>query len=194
MSASAWRTYERDEYLLLDHGSGNRSRDGEGEIGENVITTFANTAQPLINYTTHDLVQAYDRDIACGCGRTWRYLDGAVLGRSDYMVTVRATNVYPASVENLVRRVEGVTQYFQLHLSRNVSGMDEMKILVEPERTLQKEHWGDLGNRIQKIVKDNIGLRMDVEVVEPQTIPRTDLKFKRIVDKRPQDVRRRLER
>ncbi|MEW6635327.1 MAG: hypothetical protein AB1425_00775 [Actinomycetota bacterium] len=166
----------------------------EGEIGENVITTFVNTAQPLINYTTHDLVQAYNHDIPCGCGRSWRYLDGAVLGRSDYMVTVRGTNVYPSSVENLVRRVDGVSQYFQLILSRNDSGLDEMKILMEPEKTLQIERWDSLGAEVQEVIKDNIGLRMDVEVVEPGTFPRTELKFKRILDKRPQEVRRRLER
>ncbi len=167
---------------------------GEGDIGENVITTFVNTAQPLINYTTHDLVQAYDHDIPCGCGRTWRYLEGSVLGRSDYMVTVRGTNVYPSSVENLVRRVEGVTQYFQLILSRNESGLDEIKIQLEPERTLGRERWDDIGVRVRGVIKDNIGLRMDVEVVEPETLPRSELKFKRIVDERPKDVRRKLER
>ncbi|HVB46678.1 MAG TPA: hypothetical protein VNF47_28765 [Streptosporangiaceae bacterium] len=72
---------------------------GDGEIGENIVTTFVNNAQPLINYNTHDLVRAYRHEIPCGCGRTWRYLDGVVLGRSDHMVSVRGTNVYPSAVE-----------------------------------------------------------------------------------------------
>lgn len=166
----------------------------EGEIGENVITTFVNTAQPLINYTTHDLIKAYNHDIPCGCERTWRYLEGSVLGRSDYMVTVRGTNVYPSSVENLVRRVEGVSQYFQLVLSRNDKGMDEMKIQLEPERTVLGDSRRAIASRVQKIIRDNIGLRMTVEVVEPETLPRTDLKFKRIVDNRPKELRRKLDR
>lgn len=167
---------------------------GNGEIGENVITTFVNTAQPLINYTTHDLVRGFNHDIPCGCGRTWRYLEGAVLGRSDNMITVKATNVYPTSVENLVRRIQGVSEYFQLVLTRDKSGLDQMTIRLEPEKSLGREDWDHLARQVQGIIKDNIGLRMDVEVVEPEMLPRSDLKFKRIVDLRPKEVRRQLER
>lgn len=166
----------------------------DGEVGENVITTFVNTAQPLINYTTHDLVNAYSHEVPCGCGRTWRYLEGSVLGRSDDMVTVRGTNVYPSSVDNLIRRVDGVTQYFQLILSRDKSGMDEMKIRLEPDGMPHKERWDEIGASVRDVIKDNIGLRMEVEVVEPGTLPRSELKFKRIVDERSKETRRKLER
>jgi phenylacetate-CoA ligase len=166
----------------------------EGEIGENVITTFVNTAQPLINYTTHDLVRAYNADIPCQCGRTWRYLDKAVLGRSDNMITVKATNVYPTAVENLIRRVEGVSEYFQLILTRDENGIEQMKIRLEPEKNTGREAWSSIAQQVQHIIKENIGLRMDVEVVEPETMPRSELKFTRIVDLRKKEFRRHLER
>jgi phenylacetate-CoA ligase len=167
----------------------------EGEIGENVITSFVNNAQPLINYNTHDLVRAFRDDIPCGCGRTWRYLDGVVLGRSDFMVTVRGTNVYATAVENLVLNVPGTTEHFQLVLTRDDKrGMDEMTVVLEPERALPREEWPAVGERVATRLRQTVGLRMPVEIVEPGTLPRTELKVKRIIDHRPQEVRRRLER
>ncbi|PLS18561.1 hypothetical protein CVD28_05330 [Bacillus sp. M6-12] len=174
----------------MDPQTGKEVKDGE--IGENVITTFVNNAQPLINYTTHDLVRSYNQNIPCGCGRTWRYLDGVVLGRSDNMITVKATNVYPSAIENLIRQVDGVSEYFQLILTRE-NGMDQMSIRLEPEKIVGKDSWEHLKLRTQSIIKQNIGLRMDVELVEPETLPRSELKFKRIVDNRPKDVRRELD-
>ena len=167
---------------------------GDGQIGENIITTFVNTSQPLINYTTHDLVRAYANEVPCGCGRTWRYLDKVVLGRSDNMITVKATNVYPTAVENLIRRVEGVSEYFQMILTRDSHGLDQMSIKLEPDPEVDAGSWKDISGQVQHLIKENIGLRMDIEVVENGSIPRTDLKFKRIVDLRPKEVRRHLER
>jgi phenylacetate-CoA ligase len=167
---------------------------GDGEIGENIITTFVNTAQPLINYTTHDLVKAYSNDINCGCGRTWRYLEKTVLGRSDDMITVKATNVYPTAVENLIRRVEGVSEYFQMILTRDANGLDQMSIRMEPKLDTHRNDWKTMEEKVQNIIKVNIGLRMDIEIVENGSIPRTDLKFKRIMDLRPKEIRRHLDR
>jgi phenylacetate-CoA ligase len=70
-----------------------------GVIGENVVTGYANTAQPLINYRTHDLVRRVE---GCACGRSWAKLEGSVLGRTDFMVTVRGTNVYQSADENIL--------------------------------------------------------------------------------------------
>ncbi len=176
-----------------DPASGNAA--AEGEIGENVVTTFVNSAQPLVNYDTHDLVQAYQQQIPCGCGRTWRYLDGAVLGRSDHMITVRGTNVYPSAVENLLMKVPGVSSYFQLVLSWDAgSGMDQMAVRLEPTSDARHDEWDSIARRVQTMIKDNVGVRMEAEVVEPGTLPRTDLKMKRIVDLRPAEVRRALDR
>lgn len=164
----------------------------DGELGENVITTYVNSAQPLINYRTHDLVRAFNRP-PCGCGRTWRYLDGVVLGRSDHMVTVKGTNVYPSAIENLLGQVAGVSSHFQLILRRE-RGLDQMEIRFEPDTSVPSSEWELLTARVTGLIKQAVGVRLDVTVVPSGELPRTDLKAKRIVDLRESGVRRLLER
>jgi phenylacetate-CoA ligase len=166
----------------------------DGEIGENVVTTFVNNAQPLINYNTHDLVRAYRERIPCGCGRTWRYLDGVVLGRSDQMVTVRGTNVYPSAVENVLYEVAGVSQFFQIVL-RHDDERDsaEVSVRVEPDEGCPHERWPTIQGDAEQALRKAVGLRMPVEMVEPGTLPRSELKAKRVVDLRPGGARRELD-
>jgi phenylacetate-CoA ligase len=176
----------------MDPSTGKEAMDGV--VGENIITTYVNNAQPLINYRTHDLVRAYIHENRCGCGRTWRYLDGVVLGRSDYMVTVRATNVYPSAVENIVLQVPGTTNYFQLVLTRDAGGLDQMEVIFEPEPDVPESERGTIAGQIQQLLKEKIGLRMKVSAIEAGSLPRSVEKFKRIVDQRPKDYRRELDR
>jgi phenylacetate-CoA ligase len=168
---------------------------GDGEIGENVVTTFVNNAQPLINYNTHDLVRAYRRDSPCGCGRTWRYLDGVVLGRSDHMVTVRGTNVYPSAVENVLHRVEGASQHFQIVLSHDdLRDCDEVAVRIEPHESWPSDRRAAVGAAAETALRAAIGLRMPVEVLDPGVLPRSELKARRILDLRPAGARRELDR
>lgn len=164
----------------------------EGAIGESVLTTYVNSAQPLINYRTHDLVRAFNHPV-CGCGCTWRYLDGVVLGRSDHMVTVKGTNVYPSAVENLIAGVPGVSPHFQLVLSRQGS-FDDLLIQFEPERSWSGQMGEKLAEEVVARIRDVVGVRLRAEVVPVGSIPRTDLKAKRIVDRRPPDLRRHLDK
>lgn len=168
---------------------------GDGDIGENVVTTFVNNAQPLINYNTHDLVRAYSHDIPCGCGRTWRYLDGVVLGRSDQMVTVRGTNVYPSAVENVLYRVAGVSQYFQIVLRHDATrDSDEVSVRIEPDASCSAERQREILVAAETALRAAVGLRMPVEILSPGTLPRTELKAERVVDLRPTTTRRELDR
>lgn len=164
----------------------------EGEIAENVVTSYANSAQPLINYRTHDLVRAYNRPV-CGCGTTWRYLDGVVLGRSDYMVTIKGTNVYPSAVENLISDVPGVSPYFQLVLSREGS-FDDLLIRLEPDAPVEPSERAAIAGNVVRRIKEVVGVRLRAEVVEPGSLPRSDLKAKRFVDLRRDEYRRELDR
>jgi len=164
----------------------------DGAIGENIITTYVNSAQPLINYRTHDLVQAYTHP-ACGCGRTWRYLAGVVLGRSDYMITVKGTNVYPSAVENLLGQIAGVSPHFQMVLTRE-KGLDEMTIEFEPLPELAPSEWSKVAQAVVHRIREVIGVRVEARAMPPGTLPRSDLKAKRIVDRRAREVRRVLDR
>lgn len=164
----------------------------EGEIGENIVTSYVNTAQPLLNYRTHDLVR---RRSTCVCGRTWAKFEGSVLGRTDFMVTVRGTNVYQTAVENLLAEVPGVSMHYELVLTREADN-DVMTVRFEPDKSIahSRELWekaaGDAAARIHAALH----VRLEVKPVEPESLPRYELKTKRIVDQRPKEFRRALDR
>ena len=162
----------------------------DGEIGENIVTGYGNTAQPLLNYRTHDLVR---RRSTCACGRTWSKLEGSVLGRTDFMVTVRGTNVYQTAVENILNKVEGISMHYELVLTHE-EGNDAMTVRFEPEASIDPDNWqqlaSDAGDRIHKALH----VRLKVVPVAPKSLPRFELKTKRIIDQRPKELRRALDR
>lgn len=162
----------------------------DGEIGENIVTGYGNTAQPLLNYRTHDLVR---RRSTCACGRTWSKLEGSVLGRTDFMVTVRGTNVYQTAVENILNKVEGISMHYELVLTHE-EGNDAMTVRFEPDASIDPANWqqlaSDAGDRIHKALH----VRLKVVPVAPKSLPRFELKTKRIIDQRPKELRRALDR
>ena len=162
----------------------------DGEIGELVVTSFANTAQPLLNYRTHDLVRSRS---TCRCGRTWMKLEGSVLGRADFMVTVRGTNVYQTAVENLLGETPGVSSFYELVLTRE-NDNDMMTVRCEPRRSIEPQEWEQLAQTIGDRIHRALRVRLRVEVVPHDTLPRYDIKTKRIIDQRPPEFRRALDR
>ena len=162
----------------------------EASIGENIVTGYANTAQPLLNYRTHDLVR---RRNSCDCGRTWTKFEGSVLGRTDFMVTVRGTNVYQTAVENILTEVEGVSMHYELILSHE-EGNDCMRVRFEPLASMEAAHWPRIAAQAQERIHKALHVRLEVVPVAPGTLPRFELKTKRIIDQRPKELRRMLDR
>ncbi|MBI4481783.1 MAG: hypothetical protein HY652_02720 [Acidobacteria bacterium] len=162
----------------------------EGEIGENIVTSYVNSAQPLLNYRTHDLVQ---RHLHCECGRTWHFLKGVVLGRSDFMVAIRGVNVYQTAVENVLGKIAGLSSHYELVITRD-RGLDEMTVRAEPVRDVVVSDYGKLASGVEQSIREALGVRLGVELVAPGSLPRYELKTKRIIDKRPKEVRRILDR
>jgi len=161
-----------------------------GAIGENIISSYTNSGQPLLNYRSHDLVRRV-RD--CGCGVTWDKLEGVVLGRTDFMITVRGTNVYPTAVENILGDTPGVSPFFQLVLDR-VDGNDRMTVEFEPEKHMPNRDWPKIAEQVQQAIRDALHVRLETRVIPPDGLPRYDLKTTRIVDNRPKELRRELDR
>ncbi len=174
----------------MDPGSGAEVADGK--IGENIVTSYANTAQPLLNYRTHDLVL---RRPSCACGRTWSKLEGAVLGRTDFMLTVRGTNVYQSAVENLVAETPGVGSAYELVLTREGDN-DVMTIRFEPsaEHAADPASWDGIGQRLSDRIHAALHVRLRVRPAPPNSLPRYELKTKRMIDQRPKEFRRALDR
>ena len=164
----------------------------DGEIGENIVTTYAQLAQPLLNYRSHDLVR---RRSSCACGRTWTKFEGAVLGRTDFMVTVRGTNVYQTAVENILAEVDGVSMHYELILTREGDN-DVMTVRFEPDKAIVDKRWlwEEAGKEAEERIHKVLHVRLNVVPVEPASLPRYELKTKRIFDQRPKEFRRALDR
>jgi phenylacetate-CoA ligase len=172
----------------MDPDSGAEVADGE--IGENIVTGYANTTQPLLNYRTHDLVR---RRSSCGCGRTWVKLDGAVLGRTDFMVTVRGTNVYQTAVENVLSSVDGISMHYELVLTHQ-DGNDAMTVRFEPDGERSAAELERIVREAGERIHAALHVRLALVPVAVGSLPRFELKTKRIIDQRPKELRRALDR
>jgi phenylacetate-CoA ligase len=150
-----------------------------GEMGERVVTSFGRGFIPVLRYRTRDFVVRVPGS-SCRCGRTFDVYDGGIRGRVDDMKLVRGTNVYPRAVEALVREHPEVDE-FQIHLYTADGIRDEIEILVEvPE--------GDVDVLCQRLAKEladaHESLRFRVRSVELGSLPRFELKAKRVNDER----------
>ena len=156
------------------------------DVGEHIVTSYTHFSQPFIKYRTHDLVRL-DQQHDHGCGWTWGHMPGSVLGRADFMVTIRGVNVYPTAVEQLIGDVPGLTSHYELHISRD-NGFDRMQVQVEaaPDATLEHEA---LARALADHLRINIGVRLEVTVVAPGFLPRYELKTKHVFDHRSAEDR-----
>jgi phenylacetate-CoA ligase len=153
-----------------------------GERGERVVTSLGRGFIPLIRYRTDDLVVKVPHT-ACGCGRTGDIYYGGIQGRWDDMKLIRGTNVYPRAVESIVRECAAVDE-FQVVLTRE-NLLDEVTVLVELKAG-REDHWPLLSNRLSRdLAEAHEGLRFGVQQAEPNSLPRYELKARRLVDKRP---------
>jgi len=157
----------------------------EGEVGERIVTNLSNYSTVYINYRTHDLVRPF---YSCSCGCTWVYYQGGVLSRTDNMLIYKGTNVYQTAVENIVSSFPGASDYFQLILSRE-KDEDKMIIKLEPKEDLPAKKYGELAEGIKAEIKAKIGVVIPVEIVLGGSLPRYDVKTKRVIDERPEEYK-----
>lgn len=142
-----------------------------GERGELVITNLGRWGFPLIRYRTGDLVEV-NLD-PCACGRTFLRFQGGILGRADDMVTVRGVNVFPAGVENIIRKFVEVDE-FRITVSK-VKQMDEMDIEVELCEGADPAVIHSIAERLDSV----LAFRPRVHSVGRNVLPRFDMKAKR---------------
>ncbi len=146
-----------------------------GEAGELILTNLGRWGYPVIRYRTGDSVRISKE--ACSCGRTYKLLEGGVIGRTDSMVIVRGINIYPSSVEAIIREIIP-TDEFRLIFSK-VNDLDELEVEVEiAQNELEKREI------LQTLFRERLALRVAVRAIEPGTFPRFQLKARRVIDKR----------
>ncbi len=155
----------------------------EGAEGELVLTTLSKRAMPMIRYRTRDITAFIPGP--CGCGRTLRRIR-RIGRRSDDMFIIRGVNVFPSQIESALLAVEGTLPHYQIILTRR-RGLDEIEVLVEVTPEVFSDEIGALEaleGRLAESLEHRLGLRVDVRLVEPHTIARSEGKAQRVIDRR----------
>jgi phenylacetate-CoA ligase len=154
-----------------------------GQKGELTITILQKEALPMIRYRIGDITTMED-DI-CACGRTHPRIQ-RIQGRVDDMLIIRGINVFPSQVEYALMAIPEVGQHFQIVVERK-GALDDMLIRVE----LKTESFSDKITDIMKIrqkvehrLRNSLNVNVNVELVEPGSLPRFEGKAKRVIDKR----------
>jgi len=154
-----------------------------GETGELVFTSITKEAFPVIRYRTRDISSLNPEP--CVCGRTFVRME-RVTGRSDDMIIVRGVNVFPSQIESVLIGIEGIEPHYQLVVDRE-GNLDTLDVQVEVnERIFSDEvrRLEQLERRVEKDIKELLGVTCKCTLVEPKTIQRSEGKAKRVVDKR----------
>ncbi|MFE2073118.1 phenylacetate--CoA ligase PaaK [Streptomyces misionensis] len=152
----------------------------EGERGELVFTSLTKEAMPIVRYRTRDLTR-----LLPGTARVFRRME-KISGRSDDLVILRGVNLFPTQIEEIVLRTPGVAPHFQLRLTRE-GRMDALTVRAEARPGATPEARESAVRSIATEVKNGIGVSVDVEIVEPESLERSVGKIRRIVDLRPRD-------
>ena len=145
----------------------------DGEFGELVVTNLGRVGSPVIRYRTGDLVRiATDGDPT---GRTWRRLNGGILGRADDMIHVRGNNLYPGAIEAIIRRFPAVAEY-RIVVNR-ADPLADLRIEVEPADGDGRE----LADAVGRAIRDDLLFRVEVKPVQPNSLPRFEMKARRVI-------------
>jgi phenylacetate-CoA ligase len=152
----------------------------DGRPGELVLTTLCREAMPILRYRTRDITSIISAP--CACGRTHRRIS-RITGRADDMLIVRGVNIYPQQIERVLMGLPEVGRNYLIVLE----GLDEMVVKVELAEagfTGQVEQLVGLQNQIAERLRSEILTRPKVELCAPGSLPVSEGKAKRVIDKR----------
>ncbi len=154
-----------------------------GEVGELVITTLTKEAFPVIRYRTRDLTRLLPEP--CPCGRTFVRVN-RMMGRSDDMLIIKGVNVFPTQIESILFDVEGTEPHYRLIVERE-NNEDKLTVMVEVVESIffdaMKKQRAFM-EMIKKRMASELGIGVDVKLVEERTLDRFDGKGERVIDKR----------
>ena len=154
----------------------------DGEIGELVLTSLCREAMPLLRYRTRDLTRVLGR--TCPCGRNHVRID-RMRGRSDDMMVLRGVNIFPIQIEKILMTFPELASNYLITLTTDADN-DNMTVEVELEELFTDDfrRLQELTNRIQRALKDEILLTPHVKLLPKGTLPVSEGKAVRVVDKR----------
>lgn len=149
----------------------------KGKPGELVITTITKEGMPLLRFRTRDITRMIPD--MCPCGSPYPLID-RILGRMDDMIKIKGVQVYPAEIEEVLKKIPGISCEYQIEINRR-NGKEGAILRVERLKASQN---GDLSGQIKREIKNCIGLSMDIEIVDYNGLPRSEKKTKRVLDNR----------
>ena len=155
----------------------------DGEWGELVITTLTRECCPLVRYRTRDVTRIISEP--CACGRTHRKID-QLRGRTDDMLIIRGVNVFPSQIEQVITGFPEIATHYQIILTTR-GPLDHVELQVEtvPDFPIDEvRKIEDLKRRLGVELKSNLQVSVEVKIVEPKTIARSEGKAKRVIDQR----------
>jgi phenylacetate-CoA ligase len=172
-----------DNFIVecIDPETGKRVPDGEN--GELVFTTINKEGIPVLRYRTRDVSNLMAEE--CACGRTMKKMR-RVFGRTDDMLIIRGVNVFPSQIEQVLGDIEGTEPHYQLVIDRQGT-LDTVQLEVEVnERVFSDEVRGleRIRKEVARELNSQLGVTMDVKLVEPKTIQRSEGKAQRVIDRR----------
>ena len=162
---------------------------GPGREGELVLTTLTKRALPLVRYRTGDITTLTEG--ACACGRTSIRM-ARVRGRSDDMLVIKGVNLYPSEVEEALLAIEELVPHYELVVDRRAT-LATLEVLVEPAPALVERCGGfdathpmlaGLRARAAERLEKAIGLSVELTIVAPRTLPRSEGKAVRVIERR----------
>lgn len=163
-------------FEILDPETGQEVPDGQE--GELVVTNLGRWGMPVIRYRTGDKVKV--NRSRCDCGRTFMRMEGGILGRVDDMLIVRGVNVFPSAIENIIRAYDQVSE-FKVEVYKEKE-MDELNLLLEIDQNVySQEEIAKLIRTVKEDLKANLQIRVDIGHVAAGTLPRFEMKAKRVI-------------
>lgn len=155
----------------------------DGQWGELVLTSVDREATPVVRYRTRDITRILPGE--CKCGRTHRRID-RLHGRTDDMLIVRGVNVFPSQIEDVMKTFDDVSSWYQIELTTDGSlDVVTLKAEVNPDFDFdQVASIQALQQDIKEAMKNALSVGIQVKIVEPKSIPRSEGKAKRVVDLR----------
>ena len=154
-----------------------------GEVGELVVTTLTKEAFPMIRYRTRDLTRLIPE--SCPCGRTFTRMQ-RIMGRTDDMLIIKGVNVFPIQIEKVLFEIEGTEPHYQIVIERE-NHNDKVTVLVEVNESLffdQMKKQRQMVDHIKARLASELGIGVNVKLVEEKTLERSEGKTKRVIDKR----------
>ena len=153
----------------------------EGQRGLSVVTNLFSEAAPLLRFVVGDYtVLNYD---PCECGRNHVRAMGGFYGRADDMLNIRGITVFPSAIEQVVRGIDEIGDEFQIVLA-TVKDMDEVTIVAEPKPSVSQAEYPAIAKKILDEIRTKLEIRPAVDLKPYGTLPKTEFKAKRVVDRR----------